>query len=180
VKKLNAHERRFVGEYLIDCDPKRAAVAAGYSKTVAATKAYQWVSNGKGKPHVFAAVQKALEKHAQKLEMTADRVLSELALMGFANMKDYIKTTKQGDAFVDLSQLTRAQAAAIQEITVDEYMDGHGPEARQVKKTKFKLADKRGSLELLARHLRLLPTRVELSGQDDGPMVIEIRDLRGK
>lgn len=161
MKKLNARERRFVGEYLIDCDPKRAAIAAGYSKTMAATKAYQWVSNGKGKPHVLAAVEKALEKHAQKLEMTADRVLSELALMGFANMKDYIRTTKQGDAFVDLSKLTREQAAAIQEITVDEYMDGHGPEARQVKKTKFKLAEKRGSLELLGRHLRLFPTKVD-------------------
>lgn len=180
MKKLNARERRFRDEYLIDCDPKRAAIAAGYSKTMAATKAYQWVSDGKRKPHVFEAVQKALERHTQKLDLTAEKVLREISLLGFANMKDYIKITKQGDAFIDLSQLTREQAAAIQEITVDEYMEGRGPEARQVKRTRFKLAEKRGSLELLGRRLRLFPTKVELSDQDGGPMVIEIRDLGGK
>ncbi|MDL2401582.1 terminase small subunit [Rhizobium mayense] len=49
-ERLTHREIRFVREYLIDLDPKRAAIEAGYSKTVAASKAYQWVSNGKVKP----------------------------------------------------------------------------------------------------------------------------------
>ncbi len=80
MKRLDARERRFVGEYLIDLDPQRAAIAAGYKKTVARTKSYQWVSNSEQKPHVFSAIQKAMDKRAAKLDISADRVLKELAL----------------------------------------------------------------------------------------------------
>ena len=37
-KQLNDKERVFVDEYLVDTDPKRAALAAGYSATMAASK----------------------------------------------------------------------------------------------------------------------------------------------
>ena len=153
-KALTAREKRFVGEYLIDLDPERAAVAAGYSRTVARTKAYQWVSRSQHKPHVFAAVHKAMEKRAAKLNMSAERVLKELALVAFSNMADYIGH-KKGDVYVDLSNLTREQATAIQEITVDEYTGGRGKRGRQVKRTRFKLADQLRALELLGKHLEL-------------------------
>ena len=158
MKRLDARERRFVGEYLIDLDPKRAAISAGYSKTVAKAKSYDWVGNSRRKPHVFNAVQKAMDKRAAKLELTADRVLLELSLMGYANMLDYIQVDN-GDVFLDLSKLTREQAAAIQEITFDEYVErgtnkGNG-NGRRIKRMRFKLADKTRSLELLGKHLKL-------------------------
>ena len=43
----------------------------------------------------------------------------------------------------------------MQEITVDEYMDGSSPDARPVKRIRFKLTDKVRSLELLGRYLKL-------------------------
>ena len=78
-------------------------------------------------------------------------------------MLDYIKTTEEGDAYVDLSNLTREQAAAIQQITVDEFVDGRGKNVREVKRTRLKLADKNRSLELLGKHLKLFTERVEVS-----------------
>lgn len=77
-KRLDAREQRFVQEYLIDLDPKRAALAAGYAATTAASKAYQWVSNSKGKPHVFAAIAAAQQARAKKVEITAAEVLENL------------------------------------------------------------------------------------------------------
>lgn len=167
MKKLNARERRFVGEYLIDCDPKRAALAAGYSKTMAATKAYQWVSNGKGKPHVFVAVQKALEKHLQKLEISAERVLREIALLGFANIEDYI-VHENSEITPDFSKVTRDQMAAVQEVTVDQYAGGTGDGKRkQVTRIRFKLADKGLNLERLGRYLKLFTEKVEVLASDE-------------
>ncbi len=128
MKRLDARERRFVGEYLIDLDPQRAAIAAGYSRTMAASKAYQWVSNSKVKPHVFAAVQTAMDKRAAKLELTADRVLRELSLMGYANMQDYIQI-ENGDVYVDLSKMTPDQSAALHEVVVDRHILPRAPRA---------------------------------------------------
>ncbi len=142
----------------LDLDPQRAAIAAGYSRTMAASKAYQWVTNSKVKPHVFAAVQKAMDKRAAKLELTADRVLWELSLMGYANMQDYIQI-ENGDVYVDLSKLTRDQATAIEEIVVDRHIyrgrRGRNGNGDEIRRTRFKLIDKTRALELLGKHLKL-------------------------
>ena len=84
--------------------------------------------------------------------------------MGFSNFLDYVNITEEGDAFVDLSSLTQEQAAAIQEVTVNEYVEGKGKHARKVKRTKLKLVDKIRSLDLLGRHLKLFTEKVEVSG----------------
>lgn len=99
-----------------------------------------------------------------KLEITAERVLRELALLGFSNMLDYMTVNEEGSADIDLSELTRDQAAAIQEISVD-MTGGSGDGKRElVPRMKFKLANKRDSLELLGKNLKLFTDKVELSG----------------
>jgi hypothetical protein len=49
---------------------------------------------------------------------------------------------------VDLSEANDDQLV-LQEITVEDYLDGQGQNARQVRRTKFKLADKQGAIERL-------------------------------
>jgi hypothetical protein len=70
-------------------------------------------------------------------------------------MQDYVRLDKYGDPRVDYARLTRDQAAAISEITIDEYKEGRGPHAVPVKRIRIKLADKRAALEALGRHLGL-------------------------
>jgi phage terminase small subunit len=159
--KADTRHAVFAREYVIDLNATRAAIAAGYSKKTAYSAGARLLRN----VEVQKLIESLTEKRAAKLDITADRVLGELAKMAFANMDDYIKTTATGDAFIDLSKLSRNHAAAIQEITVDEYTEGRGDEARQVKRTRFKLADKRGSLELLGKHLKLFTDKVEHGGQ---------------
>jgi phage terminase small subunit len=108
------------------------------------------------KAQVLAIETKATEKAVEKLAITKERVLGELAKIGFANMLDYVQPTASGDVVVDLSALDRDKAAAIQEVTIDTYMEGQGDdEKRVVKRTRFKLANKRDALVDLGKHLGL-------------------------
>jgi hypothetical protein len=99
-----------------------------------------------------------------------DHVVEELATLGFANMDDYVSLTSGGEPFVDLSKLSRHQMAAIQEVTVEDFTDGRGPDVRKVRRVKLKLHDKRGPLVDLGKHFGGFVNRTELTGRDGGPV----------
>jgi len=158
-RRISRHEI-FAREYVKDLNGTRAAIAAGYAKTTARATASRLLT----KSNIQGLVASLTKKHTDKLDLDAEKVLSELSRVGFSNMLDYIKITEEGDAYVDLSNLTREQSSAIQEVTVDEYVEGKGKHARKVKRTKLKLVDKIRSLDLLGRHLKLFTERIEVSG----------------
>jgi hypothetical protein len=101
------------------------------------------------KARVQAEVTKlAIERSA----ITMKRVAVELGRIGFANMIDYMRIDPvEGDPVLDFSKLTREQASALTEITGDDYLEGRGETAREVRKVKFKLADKRAALMDIAK-----------------------------
>jgi len=164
---LTNKQRVFIAEYLVDFNATQAAIRAGYSEKTAGRIGQENLQ----KPDIAAAIDQALGERLKSLGVTSYRVLEELAGLGFSNMLDYIRISG-GDAYIDLSNLTREQAAAIQEITSETYVDGRGEDAEFVKRTKFKLADKKSSLELLGKHLKLFTEKVEHSGPSDGPIQI--------
>jgi hypothetical protein len=73
--------------------------------------------------------------------------------MAFANMGDYLQVDAN-KVSVDLSKLSRDQAAAIQEVTT-ETRGRSNKNAARVTRTRLKLADKRPALELLGRWIGL-------------------------
>jgi phage terminase small subunit len=151
--------RLFALEYVIDHNATRAAIAAGYAPKSAHVTGSRMLKKAKDSG-LMAELE---ERAAKRAEIRKDDVLGELKLLGFANMLDYIKPTQDGAAYVDLSRLTREQAAAIQEITVDQYTEGEGEKERTVKKIRFKLADKHSSLVALGKHLKLFTEKVEVT-----------------
>ena len=88
-------------------------------------------------------------------------------------MADYMRVGADGDPVLDFSKLTRDQAAVLTEVTVEDYVDGRGEDARQVRRVKFKLASKLVALELLGKHLGLFKDRVEHTGKDGGPVEVK-------
>ena len=169
---LNPKQARFVEEYLVDLNGTQAAIRAGYSVKTASEIAYQHLRKAK----IAEAIDKAL---AERPGITRTRIVDELAMIGFANMRDYIEIQSDGTAYVDLSGLTRDQAAAINELTVDQYVEGSGDEARAVKRVRFKLSDKQAALEKLGRTLRMFTDKHELTGKDGEQLAPETntRDL---
>jgi phage terminase small subunit len=149
IRELTARQQKFVLEYQVDQVATQAAIRAGYSAGTAHVQGSRLLTNVK----VRKAIANAQAKAAGKAEVTVERIVGELAKIGFANMQDYMGSTPDGDPYLDFSKLTRDQAAALAEVTVDDFVDGRGKDARAIKRVKFKLHDKRAALVGLARHL---------------------------
>lgn len=107
------------------------------------------------KPHIREYIAYVRAKIKARMEVSKDRILEELSLLAYSNQADFIVIQEDGTAYTDLSGLTREQLAAIQEITVDTYMDGRGEDAERVKSVKIKLAPKTAALELLGKNQKL-------------------------
>jgi phage terminase small subunit len=113
------------------------------------------------KPEFSARIAELAEAAAQDAVMTAQEVLQELSAIARANMADYMRAGAGGDPVLNFSALTRGQAAALIEVTVEDFLDGRGEDAREVRRTRFKLASKIDALQLLGKHYRLFVERHE-------------------
>ena len=106
------------------------------------------------KKRVSPRVKEILNRAAKRAEISIESVLLELAKIGFANIDDFIDVDPHsGVPLTNFKKSSREQRAAISEVTVEEFVVGRGDEARQVRKTKFKMADKRAALVDLGKHL---------------------------
>lgn len=189
--RLTAKEARFVDEYLIDLDPKRAALKAGYSPSIAASKAYQWVSNGKVKPLVFAAVEAAMAKRSARTEITQDKVLRELAKIGFTDLSavvswgakeiavgyddegNQLPPAQLGDAVLVRHELAPFVEAVPSEELAVEARAAVAEVALTKDGIRIKMHDKRAALQDIGRHLGMFKDKVEHSGPNGEPIQTE-------
>jgi phage terminase small subunit len=164
---LSPKRQRFVEEYLIDFDPMRAYLRSGYKKSSAGTNAYNLLRE----PEIMLGILRGKIARRARATVTADRVLEELARLAFANLADYMTVSDDGQQRLDLSGVGREQMAALQEITTDTRKDGRGEDADTIERTKIKIADKKGALELLMKHLGMeKPQKIEMTGKDGAPL----------
>lgn len=176
---LTPRQQAFVSEYLVDLNATKAAERAGYSVKAAQVQGSRLLSNDM----VAAAIAKGQQARLERTEITQDMVLKELAKIGFANMHDYMRVGHDGDPVLDFSTLTRDQAAALSEVTVEDYVDGRGEDARDVKRVKFKLADKLGALEKIGKHIGMFKERIEIkqvTELEDDELDKQINGFTGK
>lgn len=154
---LTPRQRRFCEEYLIDLNGAAAARRAGFSKATASEQAVRLLADVR----VRAEVDRLKAERSQRTQVTADAVVSEIAKLAFSNMMNYIVIQDDGSYVVDFSMVDRDMGAAMSEVTTETYVEGKGEEAQTVKRMKFKLCDKKGSLELLGRHLGIFNDKSE-------------------
>lgn len=81
---LTEKQKAFVREYLVDLNATQAAIRAGYSKKNADRIGPELL----GKTCVSAAVSEALQKRAERTEITQDKVLEEIARYAFKEASD--------------------------------------------------------------------------------------------
>jgi phage terminase small subunit len=157
-RSLRPRQQRFVDEYLIDSNATRAAISAGYTKRTAAQAGWEVLRN----PKVAAEISRRQKLLADRHEVTADNVISELAKIGFANLADFYSIDAQGHLALDPAALSDpAKAAALSQIEIVDGADG-------AQTIKIKLADKRAALGDLSKHLGLVTERHELAMKPPG------------
>mgnify|MGYP003111070473 FL=1 len=71
--KLTPKQKAFIKEYLIDRNGKQAAIRVGYSPATAENQASRLLSKDK----VRLVVEKEMQKHADKCEITRDAIRKE-------------------------------------------------------------------------------------------------------
>lgn len=114
---LNAKQQIFVAEYLIDKNATRAAIAAGYPKRSASTIGGENLR----KPQIKKAIAAALGPKMKKLEITAERILNEIASVAFTDLtkKKKFMPIRASDKMKALELLAKNQKLLtdVQEVT---------------------------------------------------------------
>lgn len=167
MKKLNLKHQRFVAEYLIDMNATAAYKRAGYKATPrsAAANAAKLLTN----PNISAAIEKAQGRLLEKLELTAERVLQEVARIALFDVRKMFDA--DGNP-IPVHMLDANTAAAINGLDVLEEFEGTGKDRVLVGHVKkYKVADKNTALGNALKVLGLLREKVEVL--DTTPQVLD-------
>jgi len=152
-KKLTDHEEVFVSAYLATLDIRKAAIAAKYADPHDGYEVFR-------KPYIRAEVKRRMTERLGELDITADRVLREIARIAFANPSDavQVQTDASGAQIVRIldSDLWPAELhAAVASISQDKDFC-----------IKVQWRDKHAALLALAKHLHM-----DAGTDDDGKTV---------
>lgn len=151
---ITEKQKRFADEYLKDLNATAAARRAGYKDPNFGRQLLT-------KTNVSEYIQKRMQAQQSRTEITQDRVLQELAAIGFARGTDYAQITDSGVvALTPTDRLNSQQKAAV--TGIKETKEG----------VEVKLADKVKALELLGKHLGMF------DGASQSADIEDLADLR--
>ena len=158
---LTDKQQAFVDEYLVDMNATQAALRAGYSPRTAR----QTGAENLTKPVIQSALQKAMDARSKRTRINADRVLEEIAKIGFLNVQDLFT---EDDLLKGIAALPDDIAACVQSVEVvkkpsDEKDEDGNQQYDHVHK--IRMYDKLKALEMLGRHLVLFSNKVVHDGE---------------
>lgn len=155
---LNDKQRRFVEEYLVDLNATQAAIRAGYSEKTAQMQSSRLLLN----VMVAQAISEAQLRRSKRTEITQDRVLQELAKLGFGDIRDIFSENGSLRHPKDMDPDAAARISSI-EVVVKPVPGTQGQEVEHV--AKIKAWDKLGALTQIGRHLGMFKDKLETTGE---------------
>lgn len=160
--ELTERQARFVAIYRSNGgNGKQAAISAGYSERTAEVTASKLLRSGKVRDRLEAATKEALAP----LEVTADTVQRELALIAFGRMGSFYSPT---GLLLQPHELPEAEQARLSSIKLTHEKttattDGVSEVSVSEAVIEYKTFDKVRSLELLGKHLGMFTERIAVS-----------------
>lgn len=141
--KITEKQKVFINEYLRDFNGTQAAIRAGYSPKTARQTAYENLT----KPYIRQEISTMLERLYDGLKNDQERILRELAIVGFSRVTDYATITEDDIIIKSEAEIPSELAGAISEIRIYENKDG----VRKI----LKLHNKIEALKLLGNYHKL-------------------------
>ena len=154
-KKLTDKQEMFCLEYMVDLNATQAAIRAGYSEKTA-----QQISNNLLLNVVIQErIQQLKERRSAKVEVTAERVIKEIATLAFSNIPNYFNQIGPGSVLtLTLKQFEDMPEDASRAISsVEQSINKEGEITYKVK-----LWDKTRNLEMLCRHLGIAEDSIKV------------------
>lgn len=112
----------------------------------------------------------ALKRH----QVTVDRVIAEYAKIAFLDIR---KAFGDDGDLKPIHEIDDDTAAAIAGVESEAVFEGSGRDRERVGTLKkIKLADKKGALDSIAKHLGMFTDKTEITGKDGGP--VDLTDAR--
>ncbi len=159
MKPLTPKQERFVQEYLLDLNATQAAIRAGYSEKTALQSGPRLLGN----VGVKNAIDEALSRRAQRVEVRADDILRELMRIALA---DISLAFGEDGQLLKIKEMPEEIRRAVAGVETEELWEGSGDSRMRIGDTvKVKFWNKPQALELLGKHLKLFTDKVEHSGE---------------
>ncbi len=162
--KMQPKHLRFCDEYLIDLNGTQAYIRAGYSTKGAAQSASKLLTNTK----VRAYIDYHLAMINRRCGVSADRIVRELACLAFVNAADVINL----DTATIKEDATEQDLRAIQSVKVKIIP----VEGGNIIEREIKIADKKGSLEMLGKRDGMWTEKVEMDTEVTVKMSVEMEN----
>ena len=166
LSRLPEKHARFVEEYLIDLNETKAAIRAGYSEKSANKQGYRLCMN----VHIHTAIDAGKADIAKRNMINQDEVIKELALIGFADMKDFIKIDEGGAIYaIPLDGLAEGKSRIVRRVKEKRTIKSTAEGDQVLESTyEFELCDKVKSLLGLLDRVKPSETqKVELTVKGD-------------
>ena len=169
---LSPKQRRFVAEYLVDLNATQASIRAGYSLRRAAQNGYELLRKGP----VAQAVAARQAELADRIGVTVEKIVTELARIGFSDIRDVVQWRTVPTASDADDGGTNAPAINVIEVRSADELTPHAAAAiaelslQPSGAFRVRLHDKRAALVALGKHLGMFADR----GVRAGSVTVEI------
>jgi phage terminase small subunit len=151
--KLNPRQHLFVHEYLVDPNATHAAIKAGYSKKTAYSQGQRLLKH----VEVAAQIATARKKREARTEITQARVLEELAIIAFSDLRNHVDINEDTGAIraKAFDEMPGNSSRALEMIKEDRMIreDSKGEDSIINEKVTFKLHSKTAALDMVMKHL---------------------------
>jgi phage terminase small subunit len=137
-------------------------ISQGYKESSARMNSHSFFKNRA----VQTEIQKREREMAERYEISKEWIVERLARIADSGkiLSRYRKIDAGGSLYWDFRGASREDLEIIQDLTVEEYKEGRGPGAADVKKTKISVQSSLQALEGLARILGYNQDKLKVEG----------------